>query len=135
MAQLSTQATLSDPPVMDGLLQLENLSQVYSTHQGCYVALENINLSLQAGKFVGLIGYSSCGQSTLLNMVSGVNAPTEGSVTLRSQPITGPEPMVVLQNCVLPFERSRDRITADPLYDARRNQGLDFLYNRFVHDE
>jgi bicarbonate transport system ATP-binding protein len=82
------------------LLSLENISKVYPTPNGPYTVLENVNLSIQAGEFICVIGHSGCGKSTLLNMVSGFSTPTTGSVLLKGVPIEkpGPDRMVVFQN-------------------------------------
>jgi nitrate ABC transporter ATP-binding subunit len=85
------------------LLTFSNVSKVYPTPKGAYIVLKDINLTLAEGEFICLIGHSGCGKTTLLNMVSGFNQPTEGSVKLRGQPITepGPDRMVVFQNYAL----------------------------------
>jgi bicarbonate transport system ATP-binding protein len=97
----------------DSFLQLENVSKVYPTPKGPYPVLQNINLNVEQGEFICLIGHSGCGKSTLLNMVSGFQQPTAGSVTLRSQPILGPGPdrMVVFQNyALLPWRSVFDNV-------------------------
>jgi bicarbonate transport system ATP-binding protein len=65
--------------------------------------LENVNLTIQEGEFVCLIGHSGCGKSTLLSLVSGFQQPTDGSVTLKGEPIRepGPDLMVVFQSYAL----------------------------------
>jgi bicarbonate transport system ATP-binding protein len=65
--------------------------------------LENVNLTIQEGEFVCLIGHSGCGKSTLLSLVSGFQQPTDGSVTLKGEPIRepGPDRMVVFQSYAL----------------------------------
>ncbi len=97
----------------DSFLQLENVSKVYPTPKGPYPVLQNINLNIEQGEFICLIGHSGCGKSTLLNMVSGFQQPTDGSVTMRSQPILGPGPdrMVVFQNyALLPWRSVFDNV-------------------------
>jgi bicarbonate transport system ATP-binding protein len=106
---MSTQLQSSPSPISrtvsrsSAFLQLENVSKVYPTPKGPYPVLQDINLNIEQGEFICLIGHSGCGKSTLLNMVSGFQRPTAGSVTLRSQPILGPGPdrMVVFQNYAL----------------------------------
>jgi bicarbonate transport system ATP-binding protein len=65
--------------------------------------LENVNLTIQEGEFVCLIGHSGCGKSTLLSLVSGFQQPTDGLVTLKGEPIRepGPDRMVVFQSYAL----------------------------------
>ncbi|MBF2000844.1 MAG: ATP-binding cassette domain-containing protein [Synechococcales cyanobacterium C42_A2020_086] len=81
-------------------LLIENVSKVYPTPKGPYTVLQDVNLAIQEGEFICVIGHSGCGKSTLLNMVSGFNQPTNGSVLLHGKPITkpGPDRMVVFQN-------------------------------------
>jgi len=52
------------------------------------VAVENINIDVPEGKIVGIVGPSGCGKTTLLNIISGLLAPTAGSVEVRGQPVT-----------------------------------------------
>ncbi|MFB2876822.1 nitrate ABC transporter ATP-binding protein [Floridanema aerugineum] len=84
-------------------LNFENVSKAFPTPKGPYVVLEDVNLKIQEGEFICVIGHSGCGKSTLLNMVSGFSRPTTGEVRLRSQQITkpGPDRMVVFQNYAL----------------------------------
>jgi bicarbonate transport system ATP-binding protein len=84
-------------------LRIENVSKTYSTPTGDYPVLREINLNIDEGEFVCLIGHSGCGKTTLLNMVSGFAQPTSGSVQLKGQPITapGPDRMVVFQGYAL----------------------------------
>ncbi|PSB26324.1 nitrate ABC transporter ATP-binding protein [Stenomitos frigidus] len=83
------------------------------TGGGTYVALEGIGLEMKEGEFVSLIGHSGCGKSTLLNIFAGLDRPTEGTVMLGDQPVTGPGPdrMVVFQNySLLPWMTVRQNI-------------------------
>jgi bicarbonate transport system ATP-binding protein len=90
-------------PSAPALLCFEDLGMVYSTPRGPYPVLANINLQVNKGEFVCVIGHSGCGKSTLLNMVSGFATPTSGQVLLNGQPITrpGPDRMVVFQGYAL----------------------------------
>ena len=85
------------------LLRFEQLGKVYATPRGPYPVLANINLEVNQGEFVCVIGHSGCGKSTLLNMVSGFATPSSGQVLLEGKPITkpGPDRMVVFQGYAL----------------------------------
>jgi nitrate ABC transporter ATP-binding subunit len=94
-------------------LVIDNLSKVYPTPTGEYVVLDGINLAVQEGEFVCVIGHSGCGKSTLLDMVAGFRQPTEGQVRLENQPIQepGPDRMVVFQNySLLPWLTAYENI-------------------------
>ncbi len=84
----------------DPFLVIDKVSKVYSTPQGLYTVLENVNLTVYEGEFICIIGHSGCGKSTLLNMVAGFNKPSSGEICLRSKPILrpGPDRMVIFQN-------------------------------------
>jgi bicarbonate transport system ATP-binding protein len=85
------------------LLRFEQLGKIYPTPAGSYPVLENVNLTVNQGEFVCVIGHSGCGKSTLLNMVSGFAKPTSGQVLLHGKSIEkpGPDRMVVFQGYAL----------------------------------
>ncbi|MCP5990338.1 ATP-binding cassette domain-containing protein, partial [Klebsiella pneumoniae] len=62
----------------DPFLIVENVSKIYETPKGPYTVLDGVNLTVQEGEFICVIGHSGCGKSTLLNMVSGFNQPSHG---------------------------------------------------------
>ncbi len=84
-------------------LVLDRASKVYPTPTGEYIVLDKVNLTVQKGEFICIIGHSGCGKSTLLNMVSGFSQPSSGTVTLNGKPIgkPGPDRMVVFQGYAL----------------------------------
>jgi bicarbonate transport system ATP-binding protein len=101
----STLAATAAPHTPGGqpLLRFDGLGKTYPTPTGPYPVLENVNLEVQQGEFICVIGHSGCGKSTLLNMVSGFAAPTSGAVLLNGKPIEkpGPDRMVVFQGYAL----------------------------------
>jgi nitrate/nitrite transport system ATP-binding protein len=81
-------------------LEIDQVFQTFPTPQGEFVALKNINLTVQKGEFVSLIGHSGCGKSTLLNLIAGLTKPSAGTLICANKEITGPGPErgVVFQN-------------------------------------
>jgi ABC-type nitrate/sulfonate/bicarbonate transport system ATPase subunit len=59
---------------------------------GSVRVLDNIELDVTAGEFVCLLGPSGCGKSTLLNIIGGFVKPTDGTVSIDEEPVTGPDP-------------------------------------------
>jgi bicarbonate transport system ATP-binding protein len=103
-------STLIQPPLTgvaappaEAFLRFENVSKVYPTPKGPYPVLDGIDLGVNEGEFLCVIGHSGCGKSTLLNMVSGFATPSQGQVTLHGNRITrpGPDRMVVFQGYAL----------------------------------
>ncbi|WP_271252895.1 MULTISPECIES: nitrate ABC transporter ATP-binding protein [Pseudanabaena] len=90
-------------PPQESFLRIENVSKIYPTPKGEYVVLKDVNLHIQEGEFICLIGHSGCGKSTLLNMVGGFSKPSIGEVTVNGKLITkpGPDRMVVFQGYAL----------------------------------
>ncbi|NJK57007.1 MAG: ATP-binding cassette domain-containing protein [Pleurocapsa sp. SU_5_0] len=94
-------------------LEFDGVSKIYPTAKGSYTVLEDVNLNIQEGEFICLIGHSGCGKSTLLSMVSGLNKPSSGQIRLKNQPITkpGPDRMVIFQNySLLPWKTAYENV-------------------------
>ncbi|WP_339375132.1 nitrate ABC transporter ATP-binding protein [Leptolyngbya sp. NIES-2104] len=104
---MNTQQTATVNAVRSSLAQpfltLENVVKVYNTRSGPQTIIKEINLEVQQGEFICVIGHSGCGKSTMLNTVSGFVTPTEGEVKLRGKLVEkpGPDRMMVFQNYAL----------------------------------
>ena len=81
-------------------LELTRVGIEFPTPKGPFCAVQNIDLKIEKGEFVSLIGHSGCGKSTVLNMVAGLHQATTGGVLLNGKEVTepGPERAVVFQN-------------------------------------
>ncbi|EOC1794893.1 ABC transporter ATP-binding protein [Vibrio fluvialis] len=81
-------------------LDLTQLGMRFPTPQGEFVVLKNVDLQIQKGEFISLIGHSGCGKSTVLNLVAGLHMPTDGGVIVDGREVDGPGPerAVVFQN-------------------------------------
>ncbi|NOH03888.1 MAG: ABC transporter ATP-binding protein [Chloroflexi bacterium] len=66
------------------IIELRNVNKTYSTAAGDFPALKNINLTVNAGEFLGVMGKSGAGKSTLLNMINGVDGLSGGEVIVNS---------------------------------------------------
>lgn len=73
------------------MLHIEN---VYKQFRNGFLALEAIDLHVNAGEIVSIVGTSGCGKSTLLRIIAGLDSPSVGWVEIDHEPITVPHPDV-----------------------------------------
>ena len=65
---------------MNKLLTIKNLGKVYHTINGEVEALKNINLEINKGEFICIVGSSGCGKSTLLSILADLDTQTSGEI-------------------------------------------------------
>jgi putative ABC transport system ATP-binding protein len=66
------------------IIEFREVNKTYSTAAGDFVALKDVNLKINAGEFVGVVGKSGAGKSTFLNMINGVDQLTSGEVFVQT---------------------------------------------------
>jgi NitT/TauT family transport system ATP-binding protein len=110
-------------------IKVENVSKTFHRNGKATRAIGNVSFSVAPGEFVSIVGPSGCGKSTFLNLVAGLDNPTEGTVEFFGQKVNGLNKRVgyvtqedtllpwrtVSRNVALPLEvqnRSRDEIAA-----------------------
>ena len=71
------------------LIELQGLNKTYETPAGAFQALRGVDLTIEAGEFVAVVGKSGSGKSTLLNLVGGIDRPSAGSVSVGGTSIEG----------------------------------------------
>jgi nitrate/nitrite transport system ATP-binding protein len=83
-----------------GILTFDNVSKSFGAGLTETRVLKNINLSVEEGEFLVLLGFSGSGKTTLINLMAGLERPTQGSVRFKGKEITGPgrERGVIFQN-------------------------------------
>jgi NitT/TauT family transport system ATP-binding protein len=70
-------------------LRLLGLTKRFGSLSGGYTAVKDITLDCRAGTFVSLVGPSGCGKSTILNMAAGLTTPSEGTIEVFGDALTG----------------------------------------------
>jgi NitT/TauT family transport system ATP-binding protein len=106
------------------LISLTQVRKSYPTQAGSEVlAVEDITLTVESGAIVALIGPSGCGKTTVLNMLAGFEAPTDGTVMVDGRAVRGPAPeraVVFQEPALFPWLNVRDNILFGP-----RSRGTD----------
>lgn len=74
-----------------GTLSVNNLFKRYAVKGKPLNVLENINLDVQPGEFISIVGSSGCGKSTLLRLIVGLDTEYDGDILLDAHPITKPD--------------------------------------------
>ena len=69
------------------LIEVKNLSKIYGSGEAEVKALKNINLNIEQGEFVAIVGPSGSGKSTLLHLLGGVDKPSSGEVIIKGESI------------------------------------------------
>ena len=59
-------------------LKIENMEIAFESIKGRFVAVTDINLDIERGQIVSIIGHSGCGKSTIMNAIAGMTFPTRG---------------------------------------------------------
>src|SRR6266545_5681597 len=81
-------------------LELKNVNKGYGSNGSRSEVLRDINLGIEKGEFVAIVGYSGAGKTTLISLIAGLIKADSGTITLNDLEITapGPDRGVVFQN-------------------------------------
>ena len=131
------------------VIAIEGISQIFATKSGTVQALQDVSFDVEANEFVTLVGRSGCGKSTLLRVISGLLAPTEGTVKIDGEPVRRPRRDVsfmfqkpallpwrsVLENVMLPAEflKLDEQATRKRALDLIELAGLSGFENSLPH--
>jgi sulfonate transport system ATP-binding protein len=95
------------------VIELKGVSKEFDARGVRMLALDTIDLAVEAEEFVALVGPSGCGKSTVLNLVSGLLRPTRGEVRYDGAPVSGPNRRVgymTQKDTLLPWRTVEDNI-------------------------
>ena len=112
---------------MSAYLKLDHITKSFTRGTATTEVLRDINLVINKGEFVSIIGHSGCGKSTLLNLVAGLTAVSSGAVLLENQEVNapGPERAVVFQNhSLLPWLTVHDnvKLAVDKVFSGKKSR-------------
>jgi len=104
-------------------LSIENVSMRFDLPNGGHVqALKDVTLELQSGELMSVLGPSGCGKTTLLNILAGFLAPTQGRIMLDDHQVKGPDAergMVFQQGALFEWMSVRDNVSFGPRMAGR----------------
>src|ERR1700754_1895320 len=85
---------------MQPYLKLDHIDKTFTRGAATTEVLKDINLTIEKGQYVSIIGHSGCGKSTLLNIIAGLTTASTGGVLLENREVNspGPDRAVVFQN-------------------------------------
>ena len=127
-----THATRKAPPILD----IAHASKVFHLNGRAIHALKDVNLQIDKGEFVCLIGASGCGKSTLLRIMGGFESVTSGAARMYHMPIEepGPERGMVFQDYGLfPWLTVRQNIAFGPRQRGLPQARLKEIADHFIH--
>lgn len=105
-------------------LSIENLSMRFDLPNGSAVqALKDVSLDLAEGELMSVLGPSGCGKTTLLNIVAGFLAPTEGVIRMNGHAVHGPDAergMVFQKGALFEWMSVRDNVSFGPRMAGKR---------------
>ncbi|EQG72990.1 ABC transporter family protein [Clostridioides difficile DA00160] len=117
------------------ILKCENLTKIYGSNQTRVTALNNVNLSVQKGDFVSIVGASGSGKSTLLHLLGGEDRPTSGKIYVEDTEISS-----LKEEALAVFRRRKVGLIYQfynliPTLDVRKNILLPMLLDKRKVDE
>ena len=135
------------------LIDLHGVTKAYQTEAGLFLALKDIHLHVTEGEFVAIIGKSGSGKTTLINMITGLDRPTEGKIIVGNAQVESLgenklaewrgrtigvvfqffqllPTLTTLENVMLPMD-----FCATPPFSERRKRALELLVLMEIEDQ
>ena len=119
---------MESAPATEPLLRLRGVTKIYQPDGQEVTGLEDVNLDIQSGDFLAVMGPSGSGKSTLMNILGCLDIPTSGTYEIKGMPVSrlSPEELARLRNREIGFVFQVFHLL--PRYTALRNVELPLLY-------
>src|SRR5436189_3931907 len=113
-------------------LEITGLTKMFDTPTGPYTAVKDVNVKVEPGEFVCILGHSGCGKSTVLSIIAGLQKATYGGVVIDGKEVDEPgadRAFVFQSPCLLPWLTAGENVTlaidsAFPEYGRKRRNEL-----------
>jgi len=138
---------------MNPLIDLNAVTKAYQTDAGQFLALKGVDLLVEAGEFVAIVGKSGSGKTTLINMITGLDRPTDGEILVGGRAVKNLSEnqlaawrgrtigvvfqffqllptLTALENVMLPMD-----FCATPAFHQRRIRALELLRLMEIEDQ
>ncbi|RMD49564.1 MAG: ABC transporter ATP-binding protein [Alphaproteobacteria bacterium] len=117
-------------------LVVDRVSMRFDLPDGSHVqALKDVSIEIASGELLSVLGPSGCGKTTLLNIIAGFLAPTEGQVLLDGKRVTGPGPergMVFQQGALFEWMNVRDNVAFGPRMKGMPKAEIDRIVDHLL---
>ncbi|MGZ8439691.1 MAG: ABC transporter ATP-binding protein [Candidatus Deferrimicrobiaceae bacterium] len=119
---------MESKPATEPLLRLRGVNKIYKPDGQEVTGLEDVNLDIQSGDFLAVMGPSGSGKSTLMNILGCLDIPSSGTYEIKGMPVSrlSPEELARLRNREIGFVFQVFHLL--PRYTALRNVELPLLY-------
>jgi len=126
---------LESAPATEPLLRLRGVTKIYQPDGQEVTGLADVNLDIQSGDFLAVMGPSGSGKSTLMNILGCLDIPSSGTYEIKGMPVSrlSPEELARLRNREIGFVFQVFHLL--PRYTALRNVELPLLYAGVGRDE
>ncbi|EMA38550.1 ABC transporter ATP-binding protein [Halococcus hamelinensis] len=130
-----------------GTVNIQDLTKVYGEGDDELVAVDGMDLHIEAEEFVTVLGPSGCGKSTVMECIAGYLEPTEGEVLVNGEPVEGPDPsrgVVFQENRLFPWKtinqnvrfgpQMRNAVDEDRIHSLFGQMGLEGFEDAYPHE-
>lgn len=137
---------------MSHLIDLNAVTKIYQTDAGIFMALKSIDLHVEAGEFVAIVGKSGSGKTTLINMITGLDRPSSGEILVSGAAVEKLSEnqlaawrgrtigvvfqffqllptLTTIENVMLPMD-----FCATPIFTERRDRAMELLHLMEIED-
>ncbi len=120
---------------MPSIIKLEKITKIYPMGNLKVHALQGINLEINKGEFIAIIGHSGSGKSTLMHIMGLLDRPSKGNVFLKNNDVSelSPEKRAVLRNKYIGFVFQTFNLL--PRTSALENVAMPLIYSGIARDE